>query len=57
MIKIFNFIYYFLSLLVEPRSKFSEEKQRQRAQDSYLYGAVIVAAMLVFLAIYIVFID
>lgn len=57
MTKVFNFIHYFFSLLVESRSKFSEEEQRQRAQDSYLYSAVIVAALTVCLAIYIVFID
>lgn len=56
MIKMFNFIKYFISLLIEPRSKFSEEEQRQRAQDAYLYGAVIVAITMVCLAIYAFFV-
>lgn len=57
MTKVFNFIHYFFSLLVESRSKFSEEEQRQRAQDSYLYGAVIVSITTVCLAIYVLFIS
>lgn len=57
MVKIINHIKYFISLLFEPRSKFSEEEQRQRTQDSYMYGAVIIAILLVYLAINVFFGD
>lgn len=57
MVKVINFFKYFFSLLFEPRSKFSEEEQRQRAQDSYVYGALIVAVLLVILTIQVIFGD
>lgn len=54
MTKVFNFIHYFFNLLFEPRSKFSEEEQRQRTQDSYMYCAVIVTVLLIWLTIHLI---